>query len=196
MKRPFLCCLIMLFLSIACLPAWPQDASKKDEPKTSSARTEGPQLKVQIVFSEYDGDKKIKSLPYTLLVRAESGEPWSKIRMGSRVPVYAGGAPASFQYVDVGTSIDCRASVVDDGRYRLSMNLERSWIEGDVAMSPPKSASSGEPTPTAFPQPIIRQFRSENTVTMRDGQSMETNFATDPVSGKVIRLEVTLNVLK
>ena len=45
------------------------------------------------VFTEFEGDKKLKSLPYTFLVtthtRDASGE--AKVRVGSRVPVYTGG---------------------------------------------------------------------------------------------------------
>lgn len=171
---------------------------KKDETTTSGARPEGPQAKVQVVFNEYDGDKKIKSLPYTLLVRVGTDSkdgPWSKIRMGSRVPVVTGtaGGQAQWQYVDVGTSIDCTASAVPEGRYRLSLTMERSWPESDGASEAKTMPSDPE---QRLRQPIIRQFRSDNAVTLRDGQTLEANFATDPVTGKVIRLEVSLNVLK
>lgn len=42
----------------------------------------------------------------------------------------------------------------------------------------------------------FRQLRSESSVTVRDGQALETNFATDPVTGKVVRLEVTVTAVK
>ena len=118
------------------------------------------------------------------------------------VPVATGGEKGGtyqFQYIDVGTSVDCRASLAPDGRYRLSLMMERSWVEGERAVGdgqgrsyPPESeAKVGD-----FREPIIRQFRSDSDVIIRDGQTLETNFATDPVSGKVVRLEVTLEVPK
>jgi hypothetical protein len=176
-------------------------SAKEDAAKSESKSTlpEGPPVRVKIVFSEYEGEKKVKSLPYTLLVRQPHGESsWSKIRMGSRVPVATGGsAPGSFnfQYIDVGTNIDCRASHAPDGRYRLSLMMERSWVEGEASFGDGKTPTA-EARVGEFREPIIRQFRSDSEVVIREGQTLETNFATDPVSGKVIRLEVTLEVPK
>ena len=197
MKRILISSVFGLCLLGGCYSSLAQDVPKKDETKTENARSEGPQVKVQITFTEYDGEKKVKSLPYALLLQARNDVPGTKIRMGSRVPVYTGGEHGSMQYIDVGTNIDCRATAAQDGRYHLTMSLERSWVEGDVFVPVQKAAATtNDPAVGQFAQPIIRQFRSENNVTMRDGQTIETNFATDPVSGKVIKLEVTINVVK
>ena len=197
MKRILISSVFGLCLLAGCYSSLAQDAPKKDETKTENARSEGPQVKGQITFTEYDGEKKVKSLPYALLLQARNDVPGTKIRMGSRVPVYTGGEHGSMQYIDVGTNIDCRATAAQDGRYHLTMSLERSWVEGDVFVPVQKAAATtNDPAVGQFAQPIIRQFRSENNVTMRDGQTIETNFATDPVSGKVIKLEVTINVVK
>ena len=112
--------------------------------------------------------------------------------MGDRVPVATGkdGGGLQFQYIDVGTNIDCRASALSDGRFRLSMNLERSWVQGGTTFTNSKDTTAVEN------QPIIRQFRSDSSVILRDGQTIETNFSTDPLSGRVIKLEITMNVLK
>lgn len=169
-----------------------EEAAKQD---SKSTLPEGPPVQVKIVFSEFEGERKVKSLPYTLLVREPRGESsWSKIRMGSRVPVLTGTSPnmpAQWQYIDVGTNIDCRASQAPDGRYRLSLMMERSWAEGEAQSSEGKSSNT-----EGFHQPVIRQFRSDSEVIIHAGQTLETNFATDPVSGKVIKIEVTLEVLK
>src|ERR1700741_4408737 len=197
MKRILISSVFGLCLLGGCYSSLAQDVPKKDETKTENARSEGAQVKVQITFTEYDGEKKVKSLPYALLLQARNDVPGTKIRMGSRVPVYTGGEHGSMQYIAVGTNIDCRATAAQDGRYHLTMSLERSWVEGDVFVPVQKAAgTTNDPSVGQFAQPIIRQFRSENNVTMRDGQTIETNFATDPVSGKVIKLEVTINVVK
>jgi len=165
------------------------------------ARQDGPQAKVQIMFTEYEGDKKTKSLPYSLLVKvATEGRdgPWSKIRMGSRVPVATGGSKGGgldFQYIDVGTNIDCSASALTGDRYRLSLMMERSWPETDN-ISDPRTATNSEARAGDFLKPVIRQFRSDSSVILREGQTLETNFATDPVTGKVIKLEVSLSLVK
>ena len=189
-------------LVVACLLLPEFSAKAQDKPPTEAAKAQSPrqdgtQLKVQIVFSEYEGEKKIKSLPYTLLVLAGNDRDfnWSKIRMGDRMPVATGkdGGGVQFQYLDIGTNIDCRAFAATDGRFRLYMNLERSWVQSDTQLATAKEPSSIE---IEFHQPTLRQFRSELNLALRDGQTIETNFATDPVSGKIIKLEITMNVMK
>jgi Bacterial type II and III secretion system protein len=186
-------CLLFLAAPIRCQDK-PNPA--KDVAKSTEAQAEGPQVKVQIVFAEYEGDKKVKSLPYTMLIQANRT---GKLRIGSRVPVATGGDKGGmqFQYIDVGTNLDCSATPAQDGRYQLRLSLERSWVEGNVPVAMEKSATaSAEHNDSLFRQPIIHQFRFDNAIFLRDGQTLETNFATDPASGKVIKVEVTLNVLK
>lgn len=47
-----------------------------------------------------------------------------------------------------------------------------------------------------LPEAIIRQFRNEMEVTLRDGQTSEPTVATDSMTGKVMKIEVMLSVLK
>ncbi|HMJ23823.1 MAG TPA: hypothetical protein VK513_18045, partial [Terriglobales bacterium] len=70
-----------------------------------------------------------------------------------------------------------------------------SWVEGDVSI-PMEKLSSSQPSPGQFPEPVIRQFRSDLSLLLRDGQTVESAFATDPLSGKVFKVEVTLNLAK
>ena len=196
LSAALLLCLVVPFLGEHVVA---QENVKKDDQKSTDTRSdERQQLKVQIVFSEFEGDKKIKSLPYALLATASREVQGGKIRMGSRVPIYTGGPNSSMTYVDVGTNIDCRAEALKDGKYALFLTLERSWVEGNVSV-PVEHHNAGTNDGSAggnFYQPIIRQFRSDVNLALRDGQSVETNFATDPVSGKVVKLEVSLSVLK
>ena len=50
-------------------------------------------VKVKIVLSKYQGEKKISSLPYEMAVRTDGTT--SNIRMGTQVPVPGMGSPAS-----------------------------------------------------------------------------------------------------
>ena len=153
-------------------------------------------LKVGIVFAEFEGDKKVKSLPYTLVVVTDEEAYYSsKLRMGSRVPIYTG-KENGMQYIDVGSNIDCQAKRVGEGSFDLRLGLDRSWVEGDVAV-PVEKGPGPSPSPSGqFPEPIIRQFRSDLNLLLRDGQTLESTFATDPLSGKVFKVDVTLNVVK
>jgi len=49
---------------------------------------------------------------------------------------------------------------------------------------------------TQFNEPVIRQFKAELNLIMRDGQTVESTIGTDPSTGRVSKIEVTLIVLK
>jgi len=168
--------------------------------KTSpGSKTPPATLKMQLVITEHEGEKKLANLPYTFFLRAGEGgsaSPWTKVRMGSRVPVYVG-KDGGMQYIDVGTNIDARGVSADDGRFDISLNLERSWVEGDVLVPAERPAgSAAEPNAAQFKEPIIRQFKTELTQAMHDGQTIQSTQATDPLSGRVLTITVTMNVAK
>ena len=124
--------LLLLVMLTPILQA--QDKPKPDEKPVNEAQT--TPIKAVIVFAEYEGDKRIKSLPYTLYIDAPIASDWrgsmTKLRVGSRVPVYTGKDQTA--YYDVGTNIDACAIHTPDGRFRLGLNLERSWVEGNVVV--------------------------------------------------------------
>lgn len=43
---------------------------------------------------------------------------------------------------------------------------------------------------------VMRSFRSASTLVLRDGQTRQFTAATDRVNGEVVRIEVTLRVVK
>jgi hypothetical protein len=101
------------------------------------------------------------------------------------------------QYIDVGTSIDSRAYSSENGRFDITLNLERSWVEGDVTVHMEKAtAQTTDAHVGPFREPIIRQFKTELSLTMRDGQTTQSTLAADPLNGKVMSITVTINVVK
>lgn len=167
------------------------------EKNASDVKASTTTLKLQVTISEQAGEKKVANLPYTFFLRAGEtapASPWTKVRMGSRVPVHAG--KDAMQYIDVGTNIDARALATADGHFDLSLNLERSWVEGEVPVSAEKNGTLGESNPTQNKEPIIRQFKTELTLAMRDGQTIQTTQASDPLSGRILTISVTMNVVK
>ena|SRR5438094_428921 len=190
--------LLLLGLLSPCSQA--QDKPKtEDKPKAEVVAT--TPVKVQIVFTEFDSEKKVKSLPYTMYLNApdapEVRSPWVRMRVGSRVPVYTGGDKGSMTYLDVGTNIDARSGYTAEGRLLISLNLERSWVEGGVPVPVTKSDATRSESDTGnFREPIIRNFRSELDLKLREGQPIESTIATDPISGKVLKVEVSFTTLK
>lgn len=193
MKKVTLVLATVLALTLACFRISAQENPKPETRKPATI------LKIQVTITENEGEKKLSNLPYTFFIRATDAaitQPWTKVRIGSRIPVFVG-KEGGMQYLDVGTNIDARGFPSDDGRFDISLSLERSWVEGDVVVPVEKSASSTvEPNSGHFREPIIRQFKTELSLTMRDGQSTQTTQAADPLSGRVLTITVTMNVVK
>ena len=145
-------------------------ASGQEKPKADERAASFSPLKVQIVVTEFEGDKKVKSLPYTMFFAAGShrDSEVAKLRVGSRVPVYTG-KDGGFQYVDIGTNLDCRAERLDDGRYALQLSLERSWVQDNVRLpGNDRGTTTGETA--AFNEPVIGGYRTDAYLLARDGQ--------------------------
>jgi hypothetical protein len=192
-----------MWAGLALLPLVPA-AHAQEKAETAEKRRPIIPLKVQVVFSKYQGEKKVASLPYTLTCNADDRNP-AMLRMGIEVPVSVfqpkeGGT--SFQYKNVGTSIDCRATTVDDGRFRLEVNVEQSSIYSTVDEKAHRTPlPEGPPawgvtdTPLAN-VPMFRSFKSTFVPILRDGQTAQYTAATDPVIGEVVKIDVTVTVLK
>ena len=151
-------------------------------------------LKVQVVLSRYQGEKKVSSLPYTLTVTPNM--PGKTIlRMGAQIPLATSisgtdSPVSSYSYREVGTSIDCAAATIEGGKYYLLITIEDSSIypneDGATAAGPGK----------AGPHPAFRSFKSDEAIVLSDGQSSQYTTATDKVTGEVVKVDVTLSVLK
>jgi Flp pilus assembly secretin CpaC len=176
--------LALIPLLLAAGEAAAQEAQAQEKP-----RLRGTPLKLTVVYARYQGEKKVASVPYTLTVNAD--EPATRLRMGVQVPIATQGKDGvAVQYRDVGNNIDCNARTAEEGRFKLSCTFEQSSLysaDGDR-----KNAGDGPP----MLSPMIRNFRSEASLTLRDGQTVQHTAATDPVSGEVIRIDVTLNIVK
>jgi hypothetical protein len=175
-----------------------QEIKKNDDkPKSETRELKPVPVKVQIVFTEFDGDKKVKSLPYTALISVDHGPEWAKIRVGTRVPIYAGGSQGGMQYVDIGTNIDCRAHRINDINFDVQLSFERSWVDGDIPLPFDKSSQAANgPALTQFNEPIIRQIKAELNLIMHDGQTVDSMIGTDPMTGRVSKIEVSFIVVK
>ncbi|MBV9888580.1 MAG: hypothetical protein JO119_18705 [Acidobacteria bacterium] len=185
----------VLFLAASSFLVPPLRA--QDKPKGEEKTVHATQVKVQIVFTEFEGDKKIKSMPYASIFAATGQAPDSmKLRIGSRVPLFTG-KDGGLQYIDVGTNLDCTADRLDEGKFGLRIALERSWIQGDVPI--PIDSTTQAQTGAAdnhFKEPVIGQYKTTEYLIARDGQTIETTVATDPLNGRLLKIELTLNVLK
>jgi hypothetical protein len=175
--------LFLALLGFAAAAATAQESPKSGSgPKPDDRTPTVTPLRVQVVFTEYDGEKKVSSLPYSFTVNADErrARPGSQIRNGARIPISTG--KDQFTYLDIGTNIDCSATQQEDGRYKLQMTMDRNSIAPD-----PSSGSTN---------PVVRQFRADVNPVLKDGQTLESIVSTDPLNGHVYHVSVTVNVAK
>ena len=163
-------------------------------------------LKVDIVVSRYQGEKKVSSLPYTMAVNANDGSidgfgnyqtnP-AQLRTGASVPVPSLAAPKESPvqgpmgpvvYKTIGINIDSWARSMDDGRFKVDIRIDDTSVysEGQTAPGVAKIAEI----------PSFRTFQSHNAVMLRDGQSSQFTAAADRITGEVTKVDVTISVVK
>jgi hypothetical protein len=168
-------------------------AQEKPAPAAPKAAPPPPvsiPMKVTLVLSRFQAEKKLSSVPYVLSVIANDNLGGASVRMGVKIPVANG---QMYSYQDVGTNIDCRASTVSDNLYKLSVTLNDSSI-----YYPDRQRSD---SPGVIPQagsapPALRSFTSNFSMHLRDGQTSQYTTATDQVSGEVLKIDATINVQK
>jgi hypothetical protein len=150
-------------------------------------------LKVLVVLSRYDGDRRLSSMPYTLLVNAGDQNNRVTLRMGVALPIAGVGkdGAATFAMHDIGTNMDCSAAPADDGRFRITLAVNHSSVyELDQ-----KHLQATVPRPGDSAQ-LIRQFTSSFMLLLRNGETAQSIAATDPVTGEVMKIDVTVTVVK
>jgi hypothetical protein len=166
-------------------------------------------LKVKLTLTEMDGTKIVSSLPYTMSINL-TDVPGQRgyLRSGIRVPVSTNSKTGeqSMTYVDVGTNIDCElqkghgAVFLDQsqGNYILSISIEKSSLyvptRGADGSIRGKQWESGDQPPGK--EPALLEFRGNFDVSVHEGQPTEITVAADPITGHVLKAEVTASLVK
>lgn len=174
-----------------------QDKEKAAEtPKPVEAQKAITPVRVQVVFNEFDGEKKTSSLPYTLLVNADDKGPQAAVRIGLKVPLQitnGGSNDKHTEWRDLDVNLDGRADRIDDGRFLLRLSVEKLGV---YTASPNLKVPGVEGMEVNSTQPVQANFRSQLNLLLRDGQTIQSSVATDPITGHVVKVDVTLNVIK
>jgi hypothetical protein len=171
-------------------------ATAQDKPSPPPSQKPTP-LRVQVVISRFQGEKKIATAPYTLAVSASPSRELAQLRIGAELPIETrptapsadGKTPPapSIQYRPVGTNIDCTVRAADEGSFEVRLTIEQSSVLDDAQqqkLQTPRNA------------PALRSFRFMNSAILRDGQTTQFTNAADALTGEVVRVDVTLNVVK
>lgn len=193
------CVLTLALLGVSVIQAGAQATTPPPALPTQSAQ-------VDVVLARYLGEKKTSALPFTIILNATGS--MSSMRMGVDVPVGTstsnvtqttgaqGGSPravettkAVTEYRNIGTSIDASVSrnKTDETTYFVQVYVNDS----SLFSTEPGKVPSGITDPTAF-----RTFTTQNTLTMKDGQTRLFGVATDKLTGETLKIEVKLTILK
>jgi hypothetical protein len=167
-------------------------------------------VRVDMLLMRFQGEKKVSSLPFSLLATAANSNESRPVsmRMGIDVPVgtatttdtsakpaTSGGTVTSsgttttrVQYRNVGTDVDCLVTRVDETRFSVRVSVSDSSIyspDGDSG----KTLKNVEAA-------AFRTFSTNNTVVLKDGQAVLFATGTDKISGETLKMEVTLHLVR
>jgi hypothetical protein len=155
-------------------------------------------LKVTVTISRAKDGKETARLPFELWVNAESdgaraAQSQASLRMNSDVPVPGntvkdGMVVDTYSYRPVGTQIDCWATNLGNGQYRIRVSVQDSQVFRTFVID--GSPQSGSPRPT------IQNFQSVTHPILRDGQTVQHVVASDKISGELITLTIGLALVK
>lgn len=160
------------------------------------------ELKIDLVISRTQGEKKISSLPFTLFAASTDSGPRginvsASVRMGVDVPIGTTtstreGTPAATttrpEYRQIGTQIDCNATRMPDGRYSLALRIHDSAIFSPASAQPDQVLKLD---PAAF-----KTFTINNTRIVTLGRQEEFGRAADPITGEIVRVDAMVSVVK
>ena len=195
--------LLVLFVLLSLPCAYAQD---KPAPEATASKPEPVALqipvKIQMVLTEYDGAKVISSMPYAMrIIVSQNGKRDSlgQIRIGVRVPVATqetDGKGTQYNYIDIGTNIDCWVWKWSDDKFLLSGTINESSLYTMASATELVEKGWKPGDPIFAHNPIIRNTNGDFAVPLRDGQTGEATVSTDPITGHVFKVEATLTVVK
>lgn len=178
---------VMLCLTLAAA------ATASAQTAVSGGKPVATPVQVQVLLSRYRADKKISSVPYSLSVKPQAFPRGANLRLMTSVPVGfvidEKTGQRNFNFRDIGVQIDASASPLDDGRYEVSVTISEQSLYTEGKPPTPGMTTSSDVQ-------MVRSYTSNNALILRDGQTSQYTAATDPVTGEIVRVDVTLTVPK
>jgi hypothetical protein len=160
-------------------------AAQEKQKRESDAQAEIVQpYRLDFSLNEKEDGKILNSRHYSMSLTQGDA---NRIRIGTRVPVATASNDDSknvqFQYIDVGTNIDCRLETIGEDT-KLHVTSEVSEIDTTTGGSEPRLG------------PIIRQFKIEGYSLLTTGKPIQVGSVDDPNSKRQFQLEVTVTKLR
>lgn len=168
--------LALLFASLYSLRVAGAQEEHKQAAETPNAKAVHA-YRVDFSINELQDGKKTNTRRYSMVLT--SGDR-NQVKIGTRVPVAS--SPASFQYLDVGTNVNCR--IVEGTGDDLSVEVHADFTN----LSSPEEQHSASP--------IIRQVTLSGTTLTTPGKPVIIGAADDPNSNRQFQLEATVTKLR
>lgn len=182
---------VLVSFCACAVPLWGVEEPESSESSKASRPAPPPdQLRLEVVITRFDGERLLGRAPYTLLIPSDRSKR-ADIKMGVEVPVAVrtgsgDSETVEFQYRNVGTNIQCAAQEVTAGLYQVGLHVETSSVYTGSRGRPGGADIAGKP--------IFNSFRANLDPLLRDGDSVEIVTSTDPVTGHVVKIGVSLKV--
>lgn len=172
-------------LSFTMPRAWAQASTEKStsEKNVTEEKFRGGTYRVEFKISEFEGEKKLNSRSYTLLIDTLHRK---ELHLGTRVPVQTGtGTDKQFQYMDVGQNINCM--VTSEAQHTVALDI---WV--DATSLAFHEQPNGESVPESrHGNPIVQQIKVQTSATFELGKPTIVSTLDDPNSKHVFQIEVT-----
>lgn len=164
-------------------------------PASQSEKAPPTTIKLLVVLSRYEGEKKISSFPYNLsLVPGRSGS----IRTGAELAVpttvtslsandKAGAdktATMSYTMQQVGTQVNATVTPTSDGKYGLALTVTDRYI-GTGAQTPQGRVPN---------VPTFKNMTSASEAILSNGETIQFTSSSDQSSNETFKIDVTLTV--
>jgi hypothetical protein len=158
-----------------------QDESHTTASGEKTEQREKPVQPYRLDFSlnELQDGKKVNSRHYSMTLNADDHH---RIRIGTRVPVKAGSG--SYQYIEVGTTINARLDRIGDD---LVLGVTSEISNLDTGSPQDRDASFG---------PVVRNMDIDGSALLVTGKAMMIGSVDDPNSNRQFELEVTATKLR
>jgi len=139
----------------------------------------GPRLRVEFKETREKGAASSTARSWVLLLHADGAPAW--VFAGAQAPITTNaGGTATTSFKNVGVGVHVGVETTPDGRYGLRGSFEESSLLTDAGATRPGR------------NPIINVVRGESRLVLRAGETAPFASAVDPVTGEVVRVDVTI----
>ncbi len=155
-------------------------ASASDE----AERAPGQRLRLEFREVRQRGELASATRPSALVIHADAGQ--ARLFVGTQLSITqqeSGSTTTTFK--NAGVAVRASLAALPDGGYRLDAEYEDSQKRGLAVERAPGPVTGGNP--------VLQVVKARSQLVVREGESVPFASAVDPVTGELVRVELTLS---